>query len=152
MSHYSIGEQKYPNPRNAEILVFTPIMLTNFMLPVMSSQCVELALRVGCKKKQKIIRHSKFGIRQNSVFPRIWKMAFGFRIWGAKFGSRFKYSATFADQYNKLYFMFSSVKVYDSNEFISITCIRTDEHSYRYARTHLKTCERAPKNPSGKWG
>ena len=63
MSHYSIGEQKYPNPRNAEILVFTPIMLTNFMLPVMSSQCVDFALRVGCKKNKRSldIRNSVFG-------------------------------------------------------------------------------------------
>ena len=45
----------------------------------------------------KIIRNSKFKIRQNSVCYRIWKMVLGFRIWGAKFGSMFKYSVTFAD-------------------------------------------------------
>ena len=60
----------------------------------MSSECVNLVQRVELKKKPKKsweIRNSKFGkIRVVSEF---WKMALGFRIWGAKFGSIIEYSA-----------------------------------------------------------
>ena len=50
-------------------------------------------------KKQKITGNSVFEIRQNSVFPEFWKLPFGFRIWGAKFGSRFEYSAIRSEPY-----------------------------------------------------